>query len=77
MIISLLKRPVAPAKEDFFAINVALTRIKKGEDFRIICDPNDLNFVESLKSPDSSRFHGRVLVKTATGVETEPTNQWP
>ena len=51
LVFSLLKRVGPPTREDFFAFYVLLTRIKRGDNFRVIANPNDLDFLDNLKPP--------------------------
>ena len=51
VIISFLKRPNLPSREDFASIYVALTRIRNGSDFRALCDVNDLSWLNDLRPP--------------------------
>ena len=53
VVASFLKRPCAPSREDFFAIYVLLSRIRRGDDFRALANVTDLKFVHSLKPPDT------------------------
>jgi hypothetical protein len=50
-IVSLLRRPTFPARSDFHALYVALTRVKSGKGFRVLADPTDLDFVKEF-APD-------------------------
>jgi hypothetical protein len=51
VIMSLLNRPGTPSREDFHALYVLLTRVKRGGDFRVLADLTDLDFVEDLLPP--------------------------
>ena len=44
VIMSLLNRPGKPSREDFHALYVLLTRVKRGSDFRVLADLVDLYF---------------------------------
>ena len=48
VIISLLKRPGMPTWFDFAALYVALTRVKNGDDFRVLFDDGDIDKVSEL-----------------------------
>jgi len=52
LVFSVLKRVGPPTREDFFAVNVLLTRIRRGENFRVIANPQDLDFLDDLNPPD-------------------------
>jgi hypothetical protein len=49
-IVSLLVRPGLPSRDDFHAIYVLLTRVREGDDFRILSDDN-LDFIDRLRPP--------------------------
>ena len=51
LVFSLLKRTGPPPRDDFFGFYVLLTRIKQGDNFRVIANPNDLDFIDDLKPP--------------------------
>ena len=51
VIISLLERPILPTRNDWNAVYVALTRIKNGNNVRVIGKAEDLSFINSLKPP--------------------------
>ena len=46
---SLLDRPGKPSREDDHDVYVAMSRVKRGDGLRFLADPNDLDFLESLK----------------------------
>jgi len=52
VIYSLLKRPCRPSREDFHSIYVAITRVRDGDDLRILIDRFDeLDFIDDLRPP--------------------------
>jgi hypothetical protein len=51
IIISLLNRPFPPRRNDWHAIYVALTRVRSGDDLRVLADAADLNFLDHLRPP--------------------------
>jgi len=51
LIFSLLRTVGQPTREDFFAIYVLLTRINRGDNFKVIANPNELDFLDNLKPP--------------------------
>ena len=50
-VISVLDRPMAPSRANFHALYVGLTRVKCGDDLRILGDVRDLDFVSMLQPP--------------------------
>ena len=50
--ISFLRRPGNPSRDNFFSAYVALTRVRDGNNFRILGNTNDLEFIDKLEPPN-------------------------
>ena len=72
VIISLLNRPFPPRRNDWHAIYVALTRVRSGDDLRVLADAADLNFLDHLRPPaDLLQFiAGYHRMRTESGSES-------
>ncbi len=44
-------KPPRNGPDGFFSTYVILTRVKKGDDFRALADPQDLDYLDELKPP--------------------------
>ena len=51
VIISFLDRPTLPSRKCFFSTYVALSRVERGDDFRVLADLNDLTYLKDLTPP--------------------------